>query len=360
MDLKHQVFVSSTYKDLVEERQHVIQALLELDCIPAGMELFPATDEDAWSLIQEVIDDCDYYILILAGKYGSLGPKGVSYTEMEFDYALKVGKPIICFLHANPGDIPASKTEKKEEINIKLESFKEKVKEKHCKFYNTPEDLGGKVSRSLIHLKKKHPAEGWVKGRYAMTPEIKAEFDQMRAKIAELELELVKKTETDDIDTSDLVQGDDIIKSKQTFNLSSWDEPDINEEIMVEFTWNEVVKYVGPALQGEGNEEDFKYKIRLLIYHKIDQLNHELYERIRFTRIGLPLVLFDRIKVQLQALGLIEPGTKRRSVSDNKTYWNLTTKGEKLLLNLQARRKPDTNDQDNRGEVDDTEENGDK
>ena len=46
MNKKYQVFVSSTYKDLTEERQEVIQALLELDCIPVGMEMFPAADDD--------------------------------------------------------------------------------------------------------------------------------------------------------------------------------------------------------------------------------------------------------------------------------------------------------------------------
>ncbi|MCH8831104.1 MAG: hypothetical protein IID45_16150, partial [Planctomycetes bacterium] len=30
--------------DLKDERQNVIQALMEMDCIPAGMELFPAAD----------------------------------------------------------------------------------------------------------------------------------------------------------------------------------------------------------------------------------------------------------------------------------------------------------------------------
>ena len=83
MDKRYQVFVSSTYADLREERQEVIQALLELDCIPAGMELFPAADDDQWTLIRKVIDDCDYYIVILAGRYGSLGPGGKSYTQIE-------------------------------------------------------------------------------------------------------------------------------------------------------------------------------------------------------------------------------------------------------------------------------------
>ena len=46
MEVKYQVFVSSTYRDLQDERQEVMQALLELDCIPVGMELFPATDDD--------------------------------------------------------------------------------------------------------------------------------------------------------------------------------------------------------------------------------------------------------------------------------------------------------------------------
>ena len=61
---KYQVFVSSTYEDLKEERKEVMQALLELDCIPSGMELFPAADDDQWTLIKRVINECDYYIVI--------------------------------------------------------------------------------------------------------------------------------------------------------------------------------------------------------------------------------------------------------------------------------------------------------
>ena len=84
MEKRYQVFVSSTYQDLQEERKEVMQALLELDCIPSGMELFPASNEDQWSLITRVIDDCDYYLLIIGGRYGSCNEEGVGYTEMEF------------------------------------------------------------------------------------------------------------------------------------------------------------------------------------------------------------------------------------------------------------------------------------
>src|SRR3954463_14546892 len=99
MEIKYQVFVSSTYKDLSEERQQVMQALLELDCIPAGMELFPAANATQWDLIRRVIDDCDYYILVIAGRYGSINPEGISYTEAEYRYAIEKDKPTITFLH---------------------------------------------------------------------------------------------------------------------------------------------------------------------------------------------------------------------------------------------------------------------
>jgi hypothetical protein len=104
---KYQIFVSSTYEDLRSERQEIMHALLELDCIPSGMELFPAANEDQWSLIKGVIDDCDYYVVVIGGRYGSLGPEGISYTEMEYRYAVSKGKPVIAFLHKEPNSLPA-------------------------------------------------------------------------------------------------------------------------------------------------------------------------------------------------------------------------------------------------------------
>lgn len=101
MDKRYQVFVSSTYNDLIDERKEATQAILKCNCFPAGMELFPASNKKQWSVIKQVIDDSDFYLLILAGRYGSLGVDDfgtkVGYTEMEFDYALSKGKQNRCF-----------------------------------------------------------------------------------------------------------------------------------------------------------------------------------------------------------------------------------------------------------------------
>ena len=47
------------------------------------MELFPAASEEELSFIKRVIDDCDYYLLIVAGGYGSTGADGISYRIEE-------------------------------------------------------------------------------------------------------------------------------------------------------------------------------------------------------------------------------------------------------------------------------------
>jgi|SRR5215467_5946303 len=73
---RFQVFISSTYRDLEQERQKVLQAVLEMKAFPSGMELFPSADDEQWEFIKGEIDSSDYYIVIVAGKYGSLAPDG--------------------------------------------------------------------------------------------------------------------------------------------------------------------------------------------------------------------------------------------------------------------------------------------
>jgi Domain of unknown function (DUF4062) len=161
MEKRYQAFVSSTYEDLQLERQEVMQALLELDCIPSGMELFPAADDDQWTLIKRVIDDCDYYIAIIAGRFGSLGSEGKSFTQMEYEYAMSKQKPVIAFLHSDPGKIESAKTDPAN--RERLEPFRRLAQQKMCKMWSNPKELGSVVSRSIIKLIKDRPGIGWVR-----------------------------------------------------------------------------------------------------------------------------------------------------------------------------------------------------
>lgn len=95
MKRRLQVFVSSTYVDLIPERQAAVSAILKAGHIPAGMELFTAGDQSQLATIKEWIDESDVYMLILGGRYGSVEPScGISYIELEYDYAVQQSKPL--------------------------------------------------------------------------------------------------------------------------------------------------------------------------------------------------------------------------------------------------------------------------
>lgn len=328
MERKHQVFVSSTYKDLVEERQSVIHALLELDCIPAGMELFPAADEDAWTLIKEVIDNSDYYLLIVAGKYGSQNYVGVSYTEMEFDYASSIGKPIVSFIFHDNDQLTGSKIEKTEELQEKLKKFKTKAEQKHCKYWKNAEDLGGKVSRSIIQLKKKHPSDGWILGKYAADEKLFRTIEELRTKIMELESEKQMSISAPP-DIANLAQGEETYL--QQAKIKNDDE--VIKTINLKASWDKLFRYTGSAMIGECSETEFREKIQLAYYHSLPQ---GFGKNVKFDDVVIYHVVFDQIKMQLQALGLITRGTKKRTVSDKEVYWKLTLYGERYLIKISA------------------------
>jgi len=165
MKKKYQVFVSSTYEDLKEERMAVTQCLLDNECIPVGMEQFPASGMSQMAYIEKMLDDCDYYILILAGKYGSLDSDGIGFTEKEFDYANSKGMPIMSFVFEDMGVLPNYRCESTDEKREKLFSFRSKVcANRLVNFYTDIGSLKAAVATSINRCKTDFEAVGWVRG----------------------------------------------------------------------------------------------------------------------------------------------------------------------------------------------------
>lgn len=330
MEKRHQVFISSTFSDLKEERAEIIQALLELDCIPAGMELFPATNGEAWELIKGVIDDSDYYCLVLAGRYGSTDATGTSFTEKEYDYALSLKKPIMAFVHGDPDNLPGSKIEKTEHGRKKVEEFRAKVESAHHrKAWTSAAELGGLVSRSLVNMRKSHPAEGWVRGRFAATEAMQIELANLRAKVAEF---VAAEAST----TAPIVPPEELASGAEMFDINPSIKRDDKASFKIErvrVSWDSILRYVGPVLVNECTETELVEKLRLCAYHAAQR---DLGVKLTLANVIIPSVTDDQIKIQLQALGYMAPGLKRRTVSDKSTYWRLTERGHQQLIAAQA------------------------
>ena len=171
MSRRLQVFVSSTYLDLKEERQAAVEAILEAKHIPAGMELFAAGNDSQLEVIKRWIDESDVYMLILGHRYGSIEPKrGKSYTHVEYDYAVEKGKPVFAVVmtdgwrkskQAGPID-PNSVIEL--ENPKELKGFRGLVMGRICKTAEDRKDIKLAVHQSLADLAHRKDLVGWVRG----------------------------------------------------------------------------------------------------------------------------------------------------------------------------------------------------
>lgn len=168
MNKKLQVFVSSTYTDLKEERQAAVEAILDAGHIPAGMELFKA-GKSQMQTIQKWIDESDVYMLILGGRYGSIEEdSGLSYTELEYKYALSKNMPVF--------SVVLSETFLKEKINIlklsdvmeqkapdKYQTFKSLVMSKIVCMVDDCKDIKIAIHSTLDNLITEYDFIGWIR-----------------------------------------------------------------------------------------------------------------------------------------------------------------------------------------------------
>lgn len=329
MDKKYQVFVSSTYEDLQEERKKVMEALLQMNCFPVGMEYFNASDDSQWEVIKSLIRECDYYVLIVAGRYGSIEEEsGKSYTQKEFEYAIEQGVPVISFVHQCPESLPGTKIERDPLKREKLESFKDSIKKKLCKFWKNADGLSSQVVLSLTSLIKTHPRTGWVKANEISSAEankelitLRKENDLLKSKISALSSQVPEGTE-------EYQQGNDkftIRYSSLLDHLKSWeniyDEYE-EKEYKSEFSWDHIFLSIATTLLQPVSEQTIQSTLEKQLLGENNYINKEDFQTILIQLMALKLITSDTIKYE--GVG---------------TFWTITEYGKKLMVQLLALKK---------------------
>lgn len=181
----YKVFISSTYDDLREERSELQKALLKLKCLPVGMELFPSADEETWQFIEKQIEDSDYYVVIIAGRYGSETDEGISFTEKEYDFARKIGKRVIAFVHGNMKNIPVGRTDIDELKREKLRKFIDKVRKSPVNEFASPHELASHATISFVDMRERYPAVGFIRADQSVDQKRHIELLEENARLKE-------------------------------------------------------------------------------------------------------------------------------------------------------------------------------
>lgn len=160
---RYQIFISSTYTDLIEIRQKATEIILKTGNIPIGMEMFSADDEEQWKQIKKGIESSDYYVVIVGHRYGSTVKGGKSYTQKEYEYAKEIGIPVMAFIISDDAPVIIKNTEIDLEKLKKLNDFKEELKKKYCAFWRNADDFGIQLLQAITNMIRNKPRVGWIR-----------------------------------------------------------------------------------------------------------------------------------------------------------------------------------------------------
>lgn len=328
---KYQVFVSSTFVDLKGERQAVIRHILDLKHIPAGMELFPAADIDQLDYIKKIIDECDYYILIMGGRYGSMDEGGVSYTEREYDYAVETGKVVLAFVHDDVDGLPVRNSEGNHAARLALKAFREKVMTgRLVSPWRDQQSLELAVLKALMHAFNDFPKVGWIRGDAVASVEIIEKSNRLLEENAELKSTLSNALSSGgpQVNIDELAGIDDLFEFRCTWREEGRYGPHYPEG-KGRLSWRRIFLGVGAQLDVPKTAALISTGVKAAMKDFDGSSLH-----------SLDLTDRSRIKVQLEILGLISAKVAKATDGSFAEFLSLTPLGKATLVEGLAVRKP--------------------
>jgi hypothetical protein len=193
MNTDLRVFVSSTYSDLRGYREAVASALRRLTLIPVRLEDFGPPDRPPLAAALHAIDSSDIVVVLVAWRLGYIPPEtDKSLVELEYERALKDGKPTLCFLLDEDQPWPPSQIDSDYSGVTK---FRDRLRARHLvSTFTTPEDLAAKVavavaqySREVRELLPELPLPAAPAPPEASTTEVLSELKGLRAEVSVLQ-----------------------------------------------------------------------------------------------------------------------------------------------------------------------------
>lgn len=320
MEKKFQIFISSTYEDLKDERNEIIKAVLEMGHIPVGMEMFSAADEEQWKVIARTIDSIDYYAIVVAHRYGSVTTEEISYTEKEFNYAAAKGVPILGFVIDDAAPWPSTKNESDSKKRKRLTEFKTKVKARLVQFWTNKDDLRGKFSVALMKSIINTPRIGWVRADEVAGPLVTKELTRLSSENAVLreQIDAAKKVAAESENSVGRAMR---VLAKNEVRFKLREVADWKDAKIYELSLADIFSYVAPNLINENSSLGVAQDLALKVLG-----GPKYYKNWPIGKNQTSEIIAD-----FATLDLVEPSKKKHQVSDTNTYWSLTKLGKKLL-----------------------------
>jgi hypothetical protein len=176
--MKYHIFIGSTLDDLKSERKELPRIVMELGHIPVMADHLELDSRNAQMLLQKTIEECDYFIALVAHKYQK-NDETVNPLLAEYSIAVKKGIPVLALIIDDKARWKPVKKETDIALIRKLNNLKAKLRDGAFETWQTTPDLCQKAQTLLAQEFTVNPQPGWVREDRAIDPSVANELSRL-------------------------------------------------------------------------------------------------------------------------------------------------------------------------------------
>lgn len=157
----YQVYISSTYRDLIDFRETAAKAVRRLQCNAVAMEDYVATDERPLEQCLADVRASNVYIGLFAWRYGFTPPNhDKSITQLEYEEAGRVGIPRLIFILDETTDWPDTN---RDTDPAAIQQLRVTLQETHTvSHFSSADQLDSRITAALSKHLQQHRSNGKV------------------------------------------------------------------------------------------------------------------------------------------------------------------------------------------------------
>ncbi|WP_237738856.1 DUF4062 domain-containing protein [Alcanivorax hongdengensis] len=333
-DNRYQVFISATYPDMQEARQALMVPLMDMGLMPTGFDSSAADGNTLLPVIQRMIEESDYFILLVGGRYGTLSPMGLSEIHREYIFAATKRKPVIALIHDNPAMLPESRRETTREGQVRREDFARLLENKAiCYRWSTEKGLAELISKVMPEVMREHPADGWIRADRAGQGG-GAQSAALKERIAVLEKEREELLAQARPPLKSLARGSDQVSLDYSCNVYEGGDCKL-AMASTRISWDQAFACVAPLMLNPASEMSLQKALEDYIGRRaLADVQGDFPKAHAVRNVVMASHAFNQVKVHLRALGLINKSQEKDS--RGLPMWQLTAHGDNTMSQVMA------------------------
>ncbi|MDX1804487.1 MAG: DUF4062 domain-containing protein [Alcanivorax sp.] len=337
-DNRYQVFISATYPDMQAARQALMLPLMDMGLIPTGFDSTVANGNTLMPVIQRMIEECDYFIILVGGRYGTLSPMGLSEIHREYIFAATKRKPVMALIHDNPTMLPDERREMTRDGQVRREDFARLLEKKTVSHrWTTETGLSELIKRAMPDMMREHPADGWIRADRAGDGGNTAEATALKQRIAVLEKEREEILSQSRPPLKSLARGADQVSLDYSCNVYEGGDCKL-AMVSTKLTWDQAFACVAPLMLNPASETALQKALEDYIGRRaLADVQDDFPKAHAVRNVVMASHAFNQVKIHLRALGLINKSAEKDS--RGMPMWQLTAHGDNTMSQIMAVRR---------------------